>query len=89
MSQEPDHIRIAFYLSIDGYIEHPTGELAIHPESWEQLKKYHAGIGKDYISSNASGGSESTAQQILASRGARFVKIADHPNLTMLWTDDE
>ena len=81
-----DHIRVTFYLALDGYIEHPTGELALHPESWELLKQYHAGLG---ISSNASGGSESTAQQILASRGARFVRVSDHPNLTMLWTDDE
>ena len=82
-------IRMTYSLTIDGYIEHPAGELSVNKEDWERLKQYHIAIAREFISVSSSGGSEINAQQILASRGARFTKCSDDPPKSAFVPNDD
>jgi hypothetical protein len=82
-------VRITYVMTIDGFVQHPEGELLLILEDWHRLKQYHAALGKEFISSNASGGSPTIAMQILESKGARFTKFGDAPSHSVFAPEDD
>ncbi len=81
-------VRLTYTILIDGYVEHPEGEVILHPDDWARLKQYNVAIGRDYISSSSSGGSVQVSLQILESKGARFTKTVEPPHSAFVSEDE-
>ena len=81
-------VRLTYVLTVDGYTEHPEGEIILILEDWTRLKEYHVALGREYISVNASGGSLENALQILASKGARFTQTVPPAHSAFINEDD-